>query len=217
MASIRCISSSLVQASSTNNKEASQRIDLTPWDLQLLPYGPTQMGLLFHKPKPQQADLEETLIHHLKASLFRTLDFFPPLAGCLATVEQGDDNTSYHQYCNNAGALFVHAAADGVSISDFVDPVYVPGIIRSFFPLNGVKNIDNTSKPLLAVQVTELVDGVFIGCTVNHTVCDGKSFWHFLNSRSEISRGANKLSKLRPYNVGFLTIPIAQFIYQTNP
>ncbi|GKU98932.1 hypothetical protein SLEP1_g11865 [Rubroshorea leprosula] len=195
MASARCISSSLVQASSTDNNEASQRIDLTPWDLQLLPYGPIQKGLLFHKPKPQQVDLEETLIHHLKASLSRSLDFFPPLAGRLAFVEQGDDITSYYQYCNNAGALFVHATADGVSISDIIDPVYVPGIVRSFFPLNGVKNIDGTSKPVLAVQVTELVDGVFIGCTVNHTICDGKSFWHFLNSWCEICGGANKLSK----------------------
>lgn len=44
------------------------------------------------------------------------------------------------------------------------------------------------SKPLLAVQVTELEDGFFIGCTINHCVGDGTSFWHFFNSWSEIAR-----------------------------
>ncbi|MED6207828.1 hypothetical protein PIB30_039293 [Stylosanthes scabra] len=46
-------------------------------------------------------------------------------------------------------------------------------------------------------QVTELVDGIFIGCTLNHAVADGKSFWHFVNSWAEISRsGCNKPSIL---------------------
>lgn len=38
------------------------------------------------------------------------------------------------------------------------------------------------------MQVTELVDGFFIGCTMNHCVADGTSFWHFFNSWSEIAR-----------------------------
>ncbi|KAL0318289.1 UNVERIFIED_CONTAM: BAHD acyltransferase DCR [Sesamum angustifolium] len=49
--------------------------------------------------------------------------------------------------------------------------------------------------PLLAVQATELVDGFFIGCTANHAVIDGTSFWHFFNSWSEISRGLETILK----------------------
>lgn len=56
------------------------------------------------------------------------------------------------------------------------------------FPLNGVLNHEGHSQPLLSIQVTELLDGIFIGCSANHSVCDGTSFWQFLNSWSEICR-----------------------------
>ncbi|KAK2657512.1 hypothetical protein Ddye_010564 [Dipteronia dyeriana] len=188
--SIRVISTSTVCAA--NHKEPNPRIDLTPWDLQLLLLDTIQKGLVFHKPKPDH----ENLIHHLQTSLSRTLDFFLPLAGRLATVEHGDETTSFFIDCNNAGAEFVHAIADGVSVSDIIEQTYVPDhIVYSFFPLNGVRNYEGTSKPLLAVQVTELVDGIFVGCTINHTALDGTSFWHFFNSWSEISRGLDSLSK----------------------
>ncbi|GAA0163032.1 hypothetical protein LIER_19003 [Lithospermum erythrorhizon] len=48
--------------------------------------------------------------------------------------------------------------------------------------------------PILAVQVTEFVDGVFISCSVNHAVTDGTSFWDFFNTFSGINRGLKKLS-----------------------
>lgn len=80
--------------------------------------------------------------------------------------------------------------------SDIIDPVYVPiNLVHSFFPLNGVRNLQGTTKPLLGVQVTELADGVFIGCTINHVIVDGTSFWHFFNSWSEISRGFESISR----------------------
>ncbi|GKU94771.1 hypothetical protein SLEP1_g8216 [Rubroshorea leprosula] len=71
---------------------------------------------------------------------------------------------------------------------------------------------------MLGVQVTELDDGIFIGCTVNHSVTDGTSFWHFLNSWSEISRGAVDLSKhpvfersyLKDHTDGPVRIPNSQ-------
>lgn len=132
----------------------------------------------------------------METSLSHTLDHFPPLAGRLAASTDHHEHgaISFYIDCNydaSAGALFVHAAADGVTISDILKPLYVPPIVKSFFPLNGVRNHEGTSKPLLAVQVTELEDGIFIGCTINHVVVDGTSFWHFFNSWAEISRGNN--------------------------
>ncbi|WRX08991.1 hypothetical protein QQP08_001478 [Theobroma cacao] len=163
MAGIRCISSTMVQAET--HKAGTQRVELTPWDLRLLPLGPIQKGLLFPRPKPSpEKEIENTLIHHLKASLAHTLDYFPPLAGRLATTEHDDDTISFCIDCNNSGALFIHAEADGV---------------------------------------TELVDGVFVGCTINHSVVDGSSFWHFFNSWSEISRGSIPLSKLPVFQRSF--------------
>ncbi|OMO96936.1 Transferase [Corchorus olitorius] len=207
-AGVRSISSSLVQASTHKAGDEKQRIELTPWDLQLLPLGPIQKGLLFPKPKPKENGHENTFnfIHHLKTSLSQTLDHFPPLAGRLATTEHVDDNTiSFYVDCNNAGALFIHAEAYGVTISDIVESVYVPPIVHSFFPLNGVNNHEGVSNPLLGVQVTELVDGVFVGCTINHSIADGTSFWHFFNSWSEISRGSIQyLSKLPIFQRSFL-------------
>lgn len=193
------------------HKEPNLRIDLTPWDLKLLQFDTIQKGLLLRKPlKDNTNTSSSSLIHHLKTSLSRTLDYFPTLAGRLATIEHHDDSNTISVYinCNNAGAEFVHATADGVSIADIITPVYVPNeIVYSFFPLNGVTNCQCISKarPLLGVQVTELVDGIFIACTINHSVVDGTSFWHFFNSWSEISRGSDCISKLPVFGPGFIS------------
>ena len=56
---------------------------------------------------------------------------------------------------NNEGALFVHAATKNTSVADILGPTYVPQIVCSLFPLNGVKNYEGVSQSLLAVQVTE--------------------------------------------------------------
>ncbi|GLU13536.1 hypothetical protein SLE2022_301690 [Rubroshorea leprosula] len=213
MASIRRISKSVVRALS--HRGSTQMIEPTPWDLQFLPVGPIQKGLLFPKPNPQQDT--GNLINHLKDSLARTLDFFPPLAGRFGAIQHGDDTTSFSIDCNNTGALFVHAVADGVRTDDILQHARDPPVC-SLFTLNGVKNIEATTKPILGVQVTELDDGIFIGCTVNHSVTDGTSFWHFLNSWSEISRGAVDLSKhpvfersyLKDYTNGPVRIPNSQ-------
>uniref|UniRef100_A0A803PIS9 Uncharacterized protein n=1 Tax=Cannabis sativa TaxID=3483 RepID=A0A803PIS9_CANSA len=91
--------------------------------------------------------------------------------------------------CNNgAGASFDHVALDGVTVSDILDPIYISNdVVYSFFPLNDVQNYQGVSKPLVAVKVTELVDGVFIGLSMNHSVADGTVFWLFFNTWSKIS------------------------------
>lgn len=186
-------STSTIRAAASPN-ESTRRIELTPWDLQLLLVDHIQKGLLFFKPtSSQEEELQgSSVINHLKTSLSRTLDIFYPLAGRLVMVENDDDkSTSFFVDCNNLGAQFVHAVADDVTVADILDPIYVPDIVNSFFLMNGILNHQGTSKPLLAVQVTELIDGIFIGCTLNHCVVDGSSFWHFFNTWSEISRGNN--------------------------
>ncbi|XWS45244.1 hypothetical protein CRYUN_Cryun15aG0119700 [Craigia yunnanensis] len=128
MEGVRCISSAMVQAAT--HKAENQRMESTPWDLHLLLVGPIQKGLLFPIPKPSREKKtdQNTFIHHLKTSLSHTLDYFPPLA------------------------------ADGVTISDIVKPVYVPSIVHPFFPLNGMKNCEGIFKPLRGVQPQQKID-----------------------------------------------------------
>ncbi|OMO73651.1 Transferase [Corchorus olitorius] len=185
MGDVRIICSSIVKA--VNQREPT-RIELTPWDLILLPFTQNQKGLIFLKPKPQATE-NALIIHHLKTTLSLTLHYFPPLAGRLATTQhQLDDTISYFIDCNNAGALFIHATADAYTLSDIIKPLYIPPFVHSFFPLNGLRNHQGVDNPLLGIQVTLLADAIFIGCTINHCVVDGSSFWHFFNLWSEISR-----------------------------
>ncbi|KAL1541630.1 hypothetical protein AAHA92_25829 [Salvia divinorum] len=187
MGKVEVVSSCLVGSTSA---PFMSKLDLTTWDLRLLQSNHIQKGLIYHNPKSRK-----TLIQHLKSSLSRALDFFPPLAGRLATTRYDDSTASFFVDCNNAGAEFTHAAAAAVSVSDIIEPNYIPEIVHSLFRLNDTNNLEGLSKPLLVVQVTELEDGLFIGCTANHAVGDGTSFWHFINSWSEISRGSDTISK----------------------
>ncbi|OMO66263.1 Transferase [Corchorus olitorius] len=196
---IRVISKSMVQAEHHDDEQALN-IDLTPWDLQFLLAEYIQRGLLYKIPEvPDIYDQDEAVgnivVYLMKMFLASTLDYFPPLAGRLSTSEHEGNTVSFSVDCNNTGALFVHAVADEVTTSDIVKPSYTPSFVDSFFPLNGVKNYQGTSNPLLAVQVTELVDGFFICVSVNHSIVDGASFFHFFKSWLAIACDPTQLSK----------------------
>ncbi|GER24817.1 HXXXD-type acyl-transferase family protein [Striga asiatica] len=188
--------------------EPTSQINLTPWDLELLFLKYSQKGLLFLKPSPQTEPIT-SLIQRLKQSLEQTLHFFPPLAGRLASAAESRRFSIDCSPAGGGGALFVHAAAD-LSVADILRPAYVPAAVRSFFPLAGACNIDGVSLPLLAAQVTELADGIFVGLSINHLLADGTSFWHFLSSWAEISRGGPvvRLSKPPSLDRGRLTLDL---------
>ncbi|KAM5576596.1 putative acetyltransferase [Rosa sericea] len=193
MTRIRHISTSTVQPTS-HNGQLAHRIELTPWDLRPIKLDYIQKGLLFHKYYSSENEVNQiSLVQHLISSLSQALDIFYPLAGRLAVTENEDNSTScVFINCNDAGVEFLHAAADCVTVADILDSVDVPDdIVCQLIPMNGVRNCEGISKPLLAVQVTELADGIFIGCSINHSVVDATSYWHFLNTWSEISRSGS--------------------------
>lgn len=108
-------------------------------------------------------------------------------------------------------------------VNDILEPVIKPPFLYSFFPLNGIRNCNGVSKPLLAVQVTELSDGLFVCCTIYHAVGDGSAFWHFLNSWSEIARGSDRISRPPslqrwvPENINFpIRFPSCEFQVDDN-
>jgi hypothetical protein len=156
-----------------------------------------QKGLLFKKPTSSlnQQHFIENLVNKLKHSLSLTLFHFYPLSGRLVT-KKTQDPPSYTIFvdCKNSdGAKFIHSTLD-ITIKDILSPVDVPPIVQSFFDHHRAVNHDGHTMSLLSVQVTELVDGVFIGCSLNHSIGDGTAYWNFFNTFSEIfQNGANLL------------------------
>ncbi|CAL4996279.1 unnamed protein product [Urochloa decumbens] len=170
-------------------KEEVEVIHLTPWDLRLITIDYIQKGILLPKPPVVSGD---DLVNALQASFARALARFYPFAGRLAAEEHGDGTVSVFLRCTGEGAEFVHAVAPEASVSDIVSKLYTPPVVWKFYSLNEVLGADAAihQLPVLAAQVTELADGVFIGMTLNHSAGDGTAFWHFFNTWSEIHRRA---------------------------
>ncbi|VVB09182.1 unnamed protein product [Arabis nemorensis] len=177
------ISSSMVRPKNIV-QSGRTKIHLTPHDLDLLYLVYPQRGLLFLTPDP-----ETRIIPRLKASLSTALEIHFPFAGRLVKVDNHGDNTvSFHIDCDGSGAKFIHAKAESVSVNDLLQcNGSVPDFITHFFPANNVESRDALiSEPLLALQVTEMKDGVFISFGYNHMVADGSSLWSFFHTWSKI-------------------------------
>ncbi|KAF3950391.1 hypothetical protein ACB098_09G071600 [Castanea mollissima] len=174
--------------SESNAKKPLLKLSVS--DLPMLSCHYIQKGVLLTYP-PYSLD---DFVSFLKHSLSSALTHFPALAGRLIT----DSNGYVHIECNDAGVDFILARAKHLSIKPILSPLHdVPGCFREFFALDRTLSYSGHFRPLVAVQVTELSDGVFIGCTVNHAVTDGTSFWHFFNTFAEICKGeTKKITKL---------------------
>ncbi|KAL5983273.1 hypothetical protein ACLOJK_017357 [Asimina triloba] len=167
-----------------------QDLKLSVSDLPMLSCQYIQKGVLLSRPPLSS----EALLARLRRSLSQTLSHFPPLAGRLTTDPAG----RVHITCNDAGVVFVQANAADLTIRDLLSPADVPDAFKEFFTFDGAVSYDGHFRPLAAVQVTELADGVFIGCTVNHAVTDGTSFWNFFNTFAEVCKGAAKRISRQP-------------------
>ncbi|KAJ3700022.1 hypothetical protein LUZ61_003727 [Rhynchospora tenuis] len=173
------------------NPEAPRKVDMSSWDLPILGAHYIQKGLLFKHPPDLSV---EQIIERLRNSLEEALFHFYPLSGRLRVVTCEGGGVTCHVEVGTEGEgegpEFVHAVADGIGIADVVaaDGQDLPEFLKEFFPLDLAINYDGCTNPLLAIQLTELIDGFFIGCAFNHTIGDGTSFWHFFNAWAEISR-----------------------------
>jgi hypothetical protein len=189
---VRIVSRRLVRPEPVDEGEPHQTMHLTPWDLRMLTLDYIQEGLLLRKP-PAPAGVAAPLADGLVSSLAHTLARFYPLAGRLA-VEDASPGIVVSLRCNGEGAEFVRAEAPEVTVAELTGHgYYIPSsLVRSLFPFNGMLGtdaaLDGDSFPVLAAQVTELADGVFVAMSLNHAVADGTTFWHLFNSWSEISR-----------------------------
>nr|XP_027072265.1 uncharacterized acetyltransferase At3g50280-like [Coffea arabica] len=179
-------------------QDSEQRIYFAPWDLSLASIHYNQKGLLFAKPPAFDSEGKmKDFLQKLIESLSLTLVHFYPLAGRLATLKQ-ENPPIYSIYvdCTNLpGAKFVHASVD-LTIDDILTPIYMPKIVYSFFDHVGAVNHDGHSMSLMSIQVTELKDGIFIGWSTNHLLVDGTSFWHFINTWSEVFNAKGQISTI---------------------
>ncbi|OMO88204.1 Transferase [Corchorus capsularis] len=163
-------------------------LKLSVSDLPMLSCYYIQKGCLFTRP-PLPID---ALIPLLKQSLSRTLSFFSPLAGRFFT----DPDGYIYITCNDAGVEFNHSKCSTWFIRDVIGPLHVPELVKELFSFDKTVSYQGHFRPIMAVQVTELGDGIFIGCSVNHSVADGTSFWNFFNTFAEICRKISNNQKV---------------------
>lgn len=176
-----------------DQKSTLPNLKLSASDLPMLSCHYIQKGCLFTRPYIHFSDL----ISLLKRALSKTLTHFPALAGRLTTDADG----YVYIACKDAGADFVHATATHISLRDILFPLHVPDAVKDFFAFDGIVSYEGHFKPILAVQVTELADGVFIGCAVNHAVVDGTSLWNFFNTFAEVcSKGATRITRVPDFS-----------------
>jgi hypothetical protein len=107
MGAVRVIATDTIKAP----KSSDQTIHLTPWDLRFLLASTNKKDLLYHHP------VVATQIQRLRHSLSSALSFFQPFAGRLEITEHKDKIVSCSVTCNNAGVLFIHAAAENTCVA----------------------------------------------------------------------------------------------------
>ncbi|GMJ08528.1 hydroxycinnamoyl-CoA shikimate/quinate hydroxycinnamoyl transferase [Hibiscus trionum] len=120
----------------------------------------------------------------LKEALSKILVPFYPIAGRLGF----DENGRLEIICNAQGVLFVEAETSSVMeglIGDFTDNSQVLQLVPTVDYSKGI-----SSYPLVLLQVTKFkCGGVCLGVGFQHTLGDGTSALHFINSWADTARG----------------------------
>ncbi|XP_022963074.1 BAHD acyltransferase DCR [Cucurbita moschata] len=164
-------------------------LKLSVSDLPMLSCHYIQKGCLFTSPNLDDI----SVLDLLKRGLARTLSRFPPLAGRLVTDHDG----YVYIECNDAGVDFIHANAGEIFVRDLLVPGYVHDCFKEFFAFDRTVSFSGHFNPIMAVQITFLADGIFIGCSVNHAVTDGTSFWNFFNTFAEECKAAKSTTTVK--------------------
>ncbi|XP_057852480.2 BAHD acyltransferase DCR isoform X1 [Cryptomeria japonica] len=184
-----------------------QQCKLTYSDLRLLYVHYTQKCVLFSNPRGCIIQDFESMVERLKKSLSETLVHFYPLAGRLETCEG-----EVYIDCNDSGAEFIEASAPDLCLAQ----IMAENIPHQLFPFNGAFSIDGHFLPLLAVQVTKLIDGIVLAFTINHALADGSSNWHFINSWSQLCREPSSIPLLPLHTRCFSTASSTKVNIQHN-
>ncbi|CAN8252143.1 unnamed protein product [Cochlearia groenlandica] len=173
-----------------------KQFNLTTFDLPYLAFYYNQKFLLYKFQNLldlQEPTFQNDVVEKLKDGLGLVLEDFYQLAGKLAKDEEGVFRVEYDEDGEINGVEFTVAEADDVSVDDLTAKDGT-GKFKELVPYNEILNLEGLSRPLLAVQVTKLKDGLAVGLAFNHAVLDGTATWHFMSSWAEICRGAQSIS-----------------------
>ncbi|KAA8533694.1 hypothetical protein F0562_031211 [Nyssa sinensis] len=133
----------------------------------------------------------EDIVEKLKDGLRVVLEEFYQLAGKLGKDEDGVFRVEYDD--DMEGVEVGVAVAEEMEIADLLAEEDTAKL-KELVPYNGILNLEGLHRPLLAVQLTKLRDGLAIGCAFNHAIVDGTSTWHFITSWAEICNGSSTIS-----------------------
>lgn len=165
---------------------------LVTFDLPYLAFFYNQK-LLIYKYSPENGGDFEGMVEKLKEGLAAALEEFYQLAGKL---EKDDDGVFKVVYDDEGmdGVEVVVAEAEGVEVAEVTAEEGTLSKFKEMLPYNGVLNLEGMQRPLLAVQLTKLKDGLAMGCAFNHAILDGTSTWHFMSSWAHLCNGAHSIS-----------------------
>ncbi|GLJ40767.1 hypothetical protein SUGI_0842910 [Cryptomeria japonica] len=160
-----------------------QTMFLSNLDLYWIPFDNVQ-NFFFYRCSPSIQF--HPLIQGLKRSLSSVLVHFYPLAGRLKKGESGRMEVD----CTNGGVQFMEASIS-VPFQDLEKNGfrYKP-YFQKLVPNVNLFADENHSTPLLSIQVTAFEGaGLCIAIKLQHVIVDGASFYHFMTSWAECSRG----------------------------
>ncbi|OMO90847.1 Transferase [Corchorus olitorius] len=141
--------------------------------------------IYFYKPNGSSHFFDTQV---LKEALSKTLVSFYPMAGRLGS----DENGRLEIVCNAEGVLWVEAetTSDIDDLGDFKPSLKLQQLVP--LPNSG----DSFSDPLFVAQITRFkCGGVCLGVGFNHTLADGTTIFHFVNSWSELARGLPQITE----------------------
>ncbi|KAK6155674.1 hypothetical protein DH2020_009922 [Rehmannia glutinosa] len=159
---------------------------LVTFDLPYLAFYYNQKLLIY-----KGCDNFEEILEKLKDGLVIVLEEFYQLAGKLEKDEDGVFKVVYDDDVD--GVEVVAAAAEDMEVAELTAEEGTSKF-KELLPYNGVLNLEGLQRPLLAVQLTKLKDGLAMGCAFNHAILDGTSTWHFMSSWADICKGATSIS-----------------------
>ncbi|XP_019430619.1 PREDICTED: BAHD acyltransferase DCR isoform X3 [Lupinus angustifolius] len=134
----------------------------------------------------------EGMVKKLKDGLSIVLEEFHQLAGKIGKDEEGVFKVEYDD--DMEGVEVTEAVlGDEIGVADLTVAESTE-ILKELIPYSGVLNLEGMHRPLLAIQLTKLKDGLAMGCAFNHAVLDGTSTWHFMSSWAEICSGSPSTS-----------------------
>ncbi|KAK4431468.1 BAHD acyltransferase DCR [Sesamum alatum] len=183
-------SSSVKTVTSTNVKPKKpigrKECQLVTFDLPYLAFFYNQKLLIY-----KGCEDFEDVVQKLTEGLALVLEEFYQLAGKLEKDEDGVFKVVYDDDMD--GVEVVTAAAEEVGVDELTAEEGTSKF-KELLPYNGILNLEGLQRPLLAVQLTKLKDGLAMGCAFNHAILDGTSTWHFMSSWADICKGATSIS-----------------------